>query len=292
LYAAVSVGLEVENIISVLNRLSKTELPSAIITFIRNFTVSYGKIKLVLKENRYFIESEEADVLQHLLKDPVIRDARVIPTAAEEKEAGRDLVSAKGPQKDFVIPGTKETKIKADPTEAGTEQSGTNAPVENIEEDDILKMILAKDDDGDASDDVTVHSFEIKSSHVETVKKHCNEINYPMLEEYDFRNDATTKNLEMDLKPTTQIRPYQEKSLSKMFGNGRARSGIIVLPCGAGKTLVGITAACTIRKSTLVLCTSAVSVAQWKQQFLMWSNLREEQVAVFTSENKKWVRYS
>ena len=35
-----------------------------------------------------------------------------------------------------------------------------------------------------------------------------------------------------------QHRPYQEKSLSKMFGNGRARSGIIVLPCGAGKSLV------------------------------------------------------
>jgi DNA excision repair protein ERCC-3 len=48
----------------------------------------------------------------------------------------------------------------------------------------------------------------------------------------------------------------QEKSLSKMFGNGRSRSGIIVLPCGAGKTLVGITAATTIRKSTLVFCTT------------------------------------
>ena len=41
-----------------------------------------------------------------------------------------------------------------------------------------------------------------------------------------------------------------------MFGNGRARSGVIVLPCGAGKTLVGVTAACTIRKRCLVLCTS------------------------------------
>ena len=34
----------------------------------------------------------------------------------------------------------------------------------------------------------------------------------------------------------------------QMFGNGRARSGIIVLPCGAGKTLTGVTAASTIRK--------------------------------------------
>ena len=42
-----------------------------------------------------------------------------------------------------------------------------------------------------------------------------------------------------------------------MFSNGRARSGIIVLPCGAGKTLTGITAtACTIKKSTMVVCTT------------------------------------
>lgn len=105
----------------------------------------------------------------------------------------------------------------------------------------------------------------------------------------------------IDLKPSAVLRPYQEKSLRKMFGNGRARSGVIVLPCGkilyllwcyslfcmykivlkiyycpfhnigAGKSLVGVTACCTVRKRALVLCNSGVSVEQWKQQFKMWS---------------------
>jgi hypothetical protein len=44
-----------------------------------------------------------------------------------------------------------------------------------------------------------------------------------MLEEYDFRNDTVNPTLEIDLKPATQIRPYQEKSLSKMFGNGSVK---------------------------------------------------------------------
>ena len=52
------------------------------------------------------------------------------------------------------------------------------------------------------------------------VKKRCNELEYPMLEEYDFRNDTVNANLDIDLKPSTVIRPYQETSLSKMFGNG------------------------------------------------------------------------
>jgi superfamily II DNA or RNA helicase len=59
-----------------------------------------------------------------------------------------------------------------------------------------------------------------------------------------------------------------------MFGNSRARSGIIVLPCGAGKSLVGVSAAARIKKSTLVLCTNAVSVDQWKYQFQLWTSLR------------------
>ena len=52
------------------------------------------------------------------------------------------------------------------------------------------------------------------------VKKRCTDLDYPMLEEYDFRNDTINANLEIDLKPSTVIRPYQETSLSKMFGNG------------------------------------------------------------------------
>ena len=41
-----------------------------------------------------------------------------------------------------------------------------------------------------------------------------------MLEEYDFRNDTVNANLDIDLKPSTVILPYQETSLSKIFCNG------------------------------------------------------------------------
>lgn len=66
LYAAVSVGLETETIISVLNKLSKTKLPKEMIDFINASTANYGKVKLVLKKNRYFIESPYPEVLQLL----------------------------------------------------------------------------------------------------------------------------------------------------------------------------------------------------------------------------------
>ena len=58
-----------------------------------------------------------------------------------------------------------------------------------------------------------------------------------------------------------------------MFGNGRARSGIVVLPCGAGKTLVGVAAASRVHKGTLVLCNSTIGVMQWCDQFCRWTVL-------------------
>jgi superfamily II DNA or RNA helicase len=65
-----------------------------------------------------------------------------------------------------------------------------------------------------------------------------------------------------------------------MFGNGRARSGIIVLPCGAGKSLTGVTAASTIKKSCIVMCINNASVRQWKEQFVLWTNVPVRSVAI------------
>ncbi|KGT64392.1 DNA repair helicase RAD25 [Candida albicans 12C] len=270
LYAAISVGLETDDIISVLNRLSKVPVAESIINFIKAATVSYGKVKLVLKHNRYFVESTQADILQMLLKDPVIGPLRI--QSSENIVTSNGLITSASEPSNIVIPGTKKIdSTKEDPANNGAE--------------DIFASVVGNRDDDDDMD--TIHSFEIAHDSVEIVKRRCQDIEYPVLEEYDFRHDARNPDLEIDLKPSTQIRPYQEKSLSKMFGNGRARSGIIVLPCGAGKTLVGITAACTIRKSVIVLCTSSVSVMQWRQQFLQWCTIQPENVAVFTSENKE-----
>lgn len=252
LYAAVSVGLETSTIISVLSKLSKTKLPREIIDFIHGSTANYGKVKLVLKKNRYFVESPFPEVLSTLLRDEVISRARISP---------EDSLGAPS----FTV-------------------SKTSGQIASGHEDLLNGMEIAA-----ATEDKETHSFEIDPSQVENVKQRClpNALNYPMLEEYDFRNDTVNPDLDMELKPQARPRPYQEKSLSKMFGNGRARSGIIVLPCGAGKSLVGVSAACRIKKSCLCLATNAVSVDQWAFQFKLWSTIKDENISRFTSDNKE-----
>ncbi|KAI9827706.1 MAG: transcription factor TFIIH complex ERCC-3 subunit [Sarea resinae] len=283
LYAAVSVGLLPSDIINVLDRLSKVPLPQDIRDFIEKCTRSYGKVKLVLKHNRYFVESTDPEMLQRLLKDEVVGPTRI--------EGTEEMTTGQAPKMGgLVIPGTKNAAgIKQQPEQQQDQAQDPRRQAEGGEgakEDDIFVTLREEDDDDDDDTD-QVHSFEIANKDVETVQKRCLELEFPMLEEYDFRNDEVNANLEIDLKPSAQIRSYQEKSLSKMFGNGRAKSGIIVLPCGAGKTLVGITAACTIRKGVVILCTSSMSVIQWRNEFLKWSNINPDDIAIFTSDHKE-----
>jgi DNA excision repair protein ERCC-3 len=300
LYASVSIGLDTSTIISVLDRLSKTKMPGDIRWFIRESTENYGKVKLVLQNNKFMVESPDPHILRRLLADDVIRDARVVKNSSQEIEKERG--SADQVVEEFLK--TKALKDRAVDRLAAVENIELTAPVDDMPsgagpapgENVDLEEELGLDNDDDQMEiedpDREIHSFEVKASKVENVKSRClpGGLNYPMLEEYDFKGDSNNPTLAIDLKPHVKHRSYQEKSLSKMFGNSRARSGIIVLPCGAGKSLVGVSAAARIKKSCLCLCTNSVSVDQWKYQFQLWTTLREDQVCRFTSDKHEWFK--
>ncbi|XP_078259371.1 general transcription and DNA repair factor IIH helicase/translocase subunit XPB [Rhinoraja longicauda] len=278
LYAAVSVGLQTSDIIEYLQKLSKTSIPDGIMQFIKLCTVSYGKLKLVLKHNRYFVESTYPDVIQKVLQDKVIKQCRLRTVEGDETELIMGTVSSKSA---MLMPKSTQNNGAA-----STSRSGEPVTPKPDVPADLFEFYEQMDKDEEEEEEQHTVSFEVKQEMIEELQKRCIHMEFPLLAEYDFRNDTVNPDVNIDLKPTAVLRPYQEKSLRKMFGNGRARSGVIVLPCGAGKSLVGVTAACTVRKRCLVLCTSAVSVEQWKSQFKMWSTIDDSQICRFTSDAK------
>uniref|UniRef100_A0A672Y863 DNA 3'-5' helicase n=1 Tax=Sphaeramia orbicularis TaxID=375764 RepID=A0A672Y863_9TELE len=277
LYAAVSVGLQTSDIVEYLQKLSKTTVPEGIVQFIKLCTVSYGKVKLVLKHNRYFVESAFPDVIQRLLQDNIIRECRLRAADGGDTELITEVIHSKSAiSKSVQDKGGTSTSQQASDGQASTQQ----VP------EDIFSYYEQMDKEEEEEEETQTVSFEIRQEMIEELQKRCIQLEYPLLAEYDFRNDTVNPDINIDLKPTAVLRPYQEKSLRKMFGNGRARSGVIVLPCGAGKSLVGVTAACTVRKRCLVLGNSSVSVEQWKAQFKMWSTIDDSQICRFTSDAK------
>lgn len=104
-------------------------MPESIISFIRERTLSYGKVKLVLKHNKYFVESSHPDTLQLLLKDKTIREARVVSQQTDNSIKAATFTTAKAPVKgNLVIPGTKEAeKKKQDAANGKDSTSGAGA---------------------------------------------------------------------------------------------------------------------------------------------------------------------
>jgi len=314
LLAAVSIGLKTEDIVSVLSRLSKNVLPPEVAKWIRDCTSTHGKVKVVLRHGRFFVESTQAAVLQRLLADDGIAQSRIVaePAAADADAAAvaagdsvdpvTGLLRATAPAENATFEIAGGLRAGGDVVDAALRNDSLAAPaprslldvLDELDADaggaELAAVAAAASGDGGAAAVAVaepVHAFEVRRSEINHVRRQCVLLDLPALEEYDFRADHKTDTLKADLKPTSTLRPYQERSLSKMFGNGRARSGVIVLPCGAGKTLVGVTAACTIKKRVLVLCTSMVAVEQWKYQFQLWSDIDPRHISRFTREHKE-----
>lgn len=109
LHSAMSIGLETKVIIEVLSRLSKTPLSPRLVARIEEWTASFGKVRLVLKDNRYFLETSVPEFLQKLMNDEVIKECMV----HREEEAGPTVFGAEEgarPRRDFAIPGTEEAR--------------------------------------------------------------------------------------------------------------------------------------------------------------------------------------
>src|SRR5207247_9752502 len=86
-----------------------------------------------------------------------------------------------------------------------------------------------------------------------------------------------------------KVRDYQRDAAETFYAGGDVRggSGVIVLPCGAGKTIVGLAAMALVQRSTLVLTTSITAVKQWHREMLDKTDLAEEQIAEYTGESKQ-----
>ncbi|SOD70448.1 DNA excision repair protein ERCC-3 [Jatrophihabitans sp. GAS493] len=80
------------------------------------------------------------------------------------------------------------------------------------------------------------------------------------------------------------LRDYQQMAVESFWAGG---SGVVVLPCGAGKTLVGAAAMAQAGATTLILVTNTVSGRQWKRELIARTSLTEEEIGEYSGERKE-----
>ncbi len=80
------------------------------------------------------------------------------------------------------------------------------------------------------------------------------------------------------------LRPYQREAADSFWHGG---SGVVVLPCGAGKTLVGAAAMAQASATTLILVTSTVAARQWRDELLQRTSLTDAEIGEYTGARKQ-----
>ncbi|NNG37887.1 DEAD/DEAH box helicase [Flexivirga sp. ID2601S] len=80
------------------------------------------------------------------------------------------------------------------------------------------------------------------------------------------------------------LRPYQQQAVDGFWHGG---SGVVVLPCGAGKTLVGAGAMAQAQATTLILVTNTVSARQWRDELLARTSLTEDEIGEYSGARKE-----
>jgi DNA excision repair protein ERCC-3 len=81
-----------------------------------------------------------------------------------------------------------------------------------------------------------------------------------------------------------KLRTYQQEAVDGFWAGG---SGVVVLPCGAGKTLVGAAAMGVAKATTLILVTNTVAGRQWKRELIARTSLTEEEIGEYSGERKE-----
>ena len=111
----------------------------------------------------------------------------------------------------------------------------------------------------------------------------------------DLAGFVEGEKLEISLRETTRkgevfkLRNYQHEAADVFYSNGSVKggSGVIVLPCGAGKTVIGISSLVKIKGSVLILTTSVSAVRQWREELLDKTDIQEDQLGEYSGFVKK-----
>ena len=261
LWNAASAGFTSQDAIDVLNKYARYDVPQSIVMWINEISGRFGKLKL--------IEGPEVKV-------PVEPSKIVKESEKQNKESEKS---------DFII--EKYLYLVADSIPVYKE-IGANPSVKKI----FLKNELDETIIENGNQKTPELGFLLKLTDRGTVKQLLLQAGWPVKDEVSL---ADGEPLSVNLRSETltgkklEIREYQKNSAKALVGDKGPGTGFgtIVLPCGAGKTIVGMTIMDMLKTSTLIITTNISAVHQWIDELLDKTDLTADQIAEYSGENKE-----
>ena len=259
LWNATSAGLTPDDAVAVLEKYARYDVPQNITMWIKETASRFGKLRLI-----------PGPVIQVPVKTAEVLKANV----------GVDSVPTVEEQYLYLVVNARNVylEIKANPHAKKLLEPCEYAP------DEIKNPV-------ELTEEEKQYCFRLKLTDRGTIKQVLLNSLWPVKDEVQLEDGEP---LDFNLREETstgkpfEIRGYQKNAAQALVGNKGPGTGFgtIVLPCGAGKTIVGMTVMDLLKTSTLIITTNISAVHQWIQELKDKSNLTDEQIAEYTGENK------
>lgn len=136
------------------------------------------------------------------------------------------------------------------------------------------------------------NEWELEADCRGSFKQELTRLGYPII---DLAGYHTGEALSVHVREITvsnrkfTLRDYQQDAVERFYKEGTVQggSGVVVLPCGAGKTIVGIAALARLSRATLILTSNATSVNQWREELLDKTSLKDSDVGLYCGTLKQ-----
>ena len=253
LWNAAGAGFTPEDAISVLNEYSKYDVPQSVEVWIQETAGRFGKLRLV---EGYSIEvpkkfDKDGNPSEETVKEEYLYMVTDTQNVFREINASRV--------------GKKYLQI--------AEYKGPDNPQTKLTENEKK------------------FCFSLPLTLRGTIKQELLQMGWPVKDDVPMGDGEP---LEINLRETTlsgkpfAIRQYQREAAQSIVGDKGPGTGFgtIVLPCGAGKTIVGMTTMSLLKTNTLVITTNISAVHQWIDELLDKTNLTRDDIAEYTGESK------
>jgi len=254
LWNASSAGFTPDDAIKVLNDYARYDVPQSVEVWIRETAGRFGKLRLVPSPSDISNGQNEDE---KSAKEEFLYLVTASPLVY--KEIAASVVGRK-----YLIPCEYE---ESEPTGGGSEKS----PL--------------------VTDSEKQHCFRLNLTDRGTIKQALLQMGWPVKDDVPLLDGEP---LEVSLREKTLsgrdfiLRQYQKEAAQAIVGNKGPGTGFgtIVLPCGAGKTIVGMTVMDLLKTSTLIVTTNISAVHQWIDELVDKTTLTRDEIAEYTGENK------
>lgn len=253
LWNAASANFSADDAIAVLQKYARYDVPQSIIVWIKEISNRFGKIKLINAPNVHFSDDSEKTIIKKTVDGKEVLQKiteHYLYLVADSLAVFKEIGANHSVKKYLTVPIT------------------ATAP--------------------DAPD----YSYILKLTDRGTIKQLLLQTGWPVKDEVPLCDgESLSIHLREKLSNGKEliIRDYQKKSAQALIGDKGPGTGFgtIVLPCGSGKTIVGMTIMDMLKTSTLIITTNISAVHQWIDELLDKTDLNRDQIAEYSGENKE-----